>query len=248
MTARRSPSDPTRRAVLAAAAVLATPARAEAPLTVFAAASLKGPLDAIASAYAEPVRVSYAGSGALARQVAAGAPADVVVLAAVDWADWLLARGVLEGDPVDVAGNRLALAGPAGAAPLEPSAPAILDRLGRRGRLAMGDPMSVPAGRYAQQALETMGAWGALDDRLLLSESVSAALAYVARGAAPVGLVYRSDLRRASVAALAQVPPEAHAPIRYPAAVVRGARPGARALLDAVAGADATFAAHGFAA
>ncbi|MBM2577621.1 molybdate ABC transporter substrate-binding protein [Jannaschia sp. Os4] len=247
MTERRSPSDPTRRRVLGCglgAALLAAPLVAAAPLTVFAAASLKGPLDEIAAA--RGARVAYGGSGLLARQVAAGAPADVVVLAATDWADWLAAQGATRGGVVDVAGNRLALAGPAGAAPVDLSAQALEARLGS-GRLAMGDPMSVPAGRYAQQALETLGAWGALSERLLLSESVTAALAYVARGAAPLGLVYGSDLRRADVAEVAAIPATAHAPIRYPAAVTARAAPGAEALLAAIADARPTFAAHGFA-
>ena len=182
-------SDITRRAALASGAALAFtgPVLANAQVSVFAAASLKPALDEIAAGW--DVTLSYAGSGTLARQVAAGAPADVVLLAATDWMNWLAGQNVLVGDPVPVAGNRLVLVGPAGVGRVMLSGRGISAALGP-GRLAMGDPMSVPAGRYAQQALETLGLWTGLSDRLLLTTDVRGALAYVARGDVPLGVVY----------------------------------------------------------
>ncbi|WGH78887.1 molybdate ABC transporter substrate-binding protein [Jannaschia ovalis] len=249
MTAPRSRSDPTRRALLAGAAALAVAGAAGAGggLVVLAAASLKPALDDILTGWPGPVAVSYLGSGTAARQAAAGAPADLVILAATDWMDWLETQGALAGPAVPVAGNRLVLVGPPGAAPLALERDALLARLGPAGRIALGDPMSVPAGRYAQQALETLGLWETLRPRAVLAENVRAALAYVARGDLALGVVYGSDARGTGVAELVAVPPESHRPIVYPAALLRGAAPGARALLDRIVASGAVFAAHGFA-
>ncbi|MEM8822936.1 MAG: molybdate ABC transporter substrate-binding protein, partial [Pseudomonadota bacterium] len=119
-------------------------------------------------------------------------------------------------------------------------------RLGANGRLAMGDPISVPAGRYAQQALETLGLWDAIAPRTLLAENVRAALAYVARGDVQLGVVYGSDTRGTGVAILAELPDTTHAPITYPGAVLAGAQPGAAAFLDHVAASGDVFERHGF--
>lgn len=244
---RRFPIElPRRGFIAAAAAATAMPLRAEAALSVFAAASLKPALDGIAGDYpGGPVAVSYAGSGTIARQVAAGAPADVVILAATDWMDWLAEEGALRGAPQPVATNRLVLAGPRGAAPVALTQEAMLDRLAG-GRMAMGDPMSVPAGRYAQQALESLGLWTALAPHALMAENVRAALAYVARGDVRLGLVYGSDVRGAAVDIVAEIPPGSHARIVYPGAVTRMAGAGAEAFLDHVAAAAGRFARHGF--
>ncbi|WP_299815994.1 molybdate ABC transporter substrate-binding protein [uncultured Jannaschia sp.] len=237
-----------RRTILAAMLVaVAPPARAQAPLTVFAAASLKPPLDEIAAGWDGAVALSYGGSGTLARQVAAGAPADVVLLAATDWMDWLGAQGVLDGDPVAIASNRLVLAGPPDGAALPLETGAILARLGAAGRIAMGEPMSVPAGRYAQEALTTLGLWDVLAPRMLYAEDVRAALAYVARGDVPLGIVYGSDLAGSGVGIAAEFPADAHDPIRYPGATVAGGAEGARAFLDRVGASREVFARHGFA-
>ena len=245
--ARRSPSDLPRRTVLAAGlAAACLPARAGAGrVAVFAAASLKPPLDEIAAGWDGPVSLSYAASGTLARQVAAGAPADVVILAATDWMDWLGEQGALDGPPVVLASNRLAMIGPTGAAPLELAPGPVLARLGD-GRLAIGDPASVPAGRYAREALEALGLWEAVEPRLLTAADARAALAYVAGGEAPLGVAYASDAA-GGVATVAAIPPEAHSPIAYPAALVRGAGPDAAAFLGHAAAASAIFATHGFA-
>ena len=235
------PSRSDRRGFLiGTAATLAAPAIAQGPLRVFAAASLKPPLDEIAAAWDGPVALSYAGSGTVARQVAAGAPADVVVLAAVDWMDWLMERAAL-GPRRIVARNALAFAGAAGAPPMDLTPDALTARLGE-GRLAMGDPLSVPAGRYGEEALRSLGLWDAARSRLLLTENVRAALAYVARGDVPLGLVYRSDAADPGVAVVAGVPADAHAPILYPGAASARGEP----FLNAVAGGRDVFAAHGF--
>lgn len=244
----RSLLSPTRRAVIAGGLALLVPigARAQGPLVVFAAASLKPALDEIAAGREGGAALSYASSGTLARQVAAGAPADVVILAAADWMDWLDGQGLLEGEAVSVASNRLVLAGPPDAAPVALETGAILARLGE-GRLAIGDPMSVPAGRYAQQALEALGLWPALAPRLLAAQDARAALAYVESGDAPLGIVYGSDTAGTAVSMVAEIPPQSHVAITYPAAVTRGAAPGARAFLERVAASGEVFAAHGFA-
>lgn len=239
-------SDITRRAALASGAALAFagPALANAQVSVFAAASLKPALDEIAAGW--DVTLSYAGSGTLARQVAAGAPADVVLLAATDWMNWLAGQNVLVGDPVPVAGNRLVLVGPAGVGRVMLSGRGISAALGP-GRLAMGDPMSVPAGRYAQQALETLGLWTGLSDRLLLTTDVRAALAYVARGDVPLGVVYKSDAVGTGVEVAATFPADSHAPILYLAACVT-ARPEAAEFLSHLRASGDILAAYGFTA
>jgi molybdate transport system substrate-binding protein len=247
---RPSTSLSTRRAVLglglAAMGLSCRPAWGDAGVTVLAAASLKPALDEIAAGWDAPVAVSYGGSGTLARQAAAGAPADVIVLAAADWMDWLAGQGVLVGPAVAVAGNRLVVAGPAGAPPLDLTPGAVLERLEGR-RLALGDPMSVPAGRYAREALRSLGLWDVLSDRLLLAENVRAALAFVARGDVALGMVYASDTVGTGVAPVADVPHSAHSPITYPAALLSGARPGAAGFLRRLAASGEVFARHGFA-
>lgn len=239
-------SDPTRRAVLlAGGAMLCAPAvfAERARLNVFAAASLKPALDEIAAS--RDIALTYGGSGTIARQVAQGAPADVVILAATDWMDWLAGQGVLRGTPVPVARNGLVLAGAESVGPLALTPDGVSAALGT-GRLAMGDPMSVPAGRYGQQALETLGLWDRLSDRLILTGDVRAALAYVARGDVPLGLVYGSDVVGVDVKIAARVPGNSHAPILYPGATLSD-RPEAAAFLERVAGSTDVFARHGFA-
>ncbi|GIT92316.1 molybdate ABC transporter substrate-binding protein [Jannaschia pagri] len=247
MTVRRPLGCLTRRSVLAGLALsVSPPVRAAGGLTVLAAASLKPALDEIATTWAEPVALSYGGSGTIARQAAAGAPADLVLLAASDWMEWLVGQGVVQGTARSVASNRLVMAGPAGAGQIELTSDGVEGRLGTEGRFAMGDPLSVPAGRYGQQALETLGLWTALRPRAILAENVRAALAYVARGDVTLGLVYASDVVGTGAVDVARIPARAHQPIVYPGAVLAGAAPSARALLDHIAQATDVFARHGF--
>jgi molybdate transport system substrate-binding protein len=191
---------------------------------VFAAASLKEALDAAVVQFGQPVTVSYGGSGLIARQVAQGAPADLVILAHADWMEWLTgAQGIQPVFQQGVLRNQLVVIGASDAADLERATAAELGaRLGD-GRMATGMTSSVPAGLYARQWLEHIGAWSALSGRLAETENVRAALALVARKEAPLGVVYASDaLAQPGVRVLYHIPPETHDDIRYPMAVING--------------------------
>jgi molybdate transport system substrate-binding protein len=209
------------------AAVAATPP----PLRVLAAISLGDALtqvgDAYTRAHGRPVRFSLASSGTLARQVEAGADADVFFAADAQWMDYLAARGLVDvGTRDDVLGNRLVLVAPrdTAATPLVVGAGVDLaTRLGR-GRLAIGDPDSVPAGRYAQAALSGLGLWAQVAQRLVLADNVRAALAFVASGEAPLGIVYDTDARlETRVAVVGTFPAGSPPPIVYPVAATRQA-------------------------
>lgn len=212
------------------------PLAARADLLVFAAASLKEPLDRIA-AEVGGVTVSYGGSGALARQVMLGAPADVVLLANDDWMETLAESGVLQtGSITDFASNRLVMIGRAGSAPLALTGEAIADRLGD-GRIATGLTEAVPAGIYAKAALTSLGLWDQFATRLAEVDNVRAALALVARGQAPLGIVYQTDVRISpDVGEVAVFPDNTHPPIRYTAAMTRDAAAEAEAFLAYLTG------------
>lgn len=213
-------------------AMVVPPASAQTPLTVFAAASLKESLDEAAAAYQQasgtPVQVSYAASSALARQVEQGAPADVFFSADLEWMDYLQQRQLV--DPAqrrNLLGNTLVLVAPATSrAKLDLRKPgALAAALGAQGRLAVGQTSSVPAGKYARAALQTLGQWDTVQARLAESESVRAALMLVARGEAPLGIVYGSDAKaEPKVRVVAVFPADSHAPIMYPVAALRASR------------------------
>lgn len=227
--------------LIGALLLMVTPAQAQT-LTVFAAASLKGAFDAIAQAFAEETGVdvvlSYAGTSALARQIEQGAPADVFVSANEDWVTYLVERDALDASSVSMfAGNALVLIAPSGT--LVDSPPDLtkpddwLFLLGEEGRLSVALVEAVPAGVYAREAMQALGLWPTLEPRLAQSDNVRAALFLVARGEAPLGIVYASDARaEPRVQVLASIPVEAHSPIRYTAARVAGsASPGAERFL-----------------
>ncbi len=246
-------TDLSRRALLTLAAAAAMPARATEPLTVFAAASLTEALEELLAAHeaatGQPVRASYAASSTLARQIEAGAPADLLLSANIAWMDRLAAAGLLAPDTrADIAANRLVVVAPDGQPPAEDDAATILDT--GTDRIAVGDPDHVPAGIYARTALETMSLWDRLAPRLARADNTRAALALVALGEAPLGIVYATDARvEPRVRVVAEIPAEAHPPIRYPAAILAGRDgPPARALLARIAGADgrAVLRRHGF--
>lgn len=193
-------------------------------VTIFAAASLKDALDEIAMAYPGEVIISYGGSGLLARQVAQGAPVDVVFLANDAWMDWLEEQGaIVPQSRVDLLGNSLVVVAPRGAVEFTPkSADDLLKRLAG-GRLAVGQTQGVPAGIYARQWLENIGFWEKVQPYLAETENVRTALALVSRHEAPMGVVYGSDaLADPGVTIIYQIPPELHDDITYPMAAVKG--------------------------
>ncbi|ASM72948.1 molybdate-binding periplasmic protein [Pseudosulfitobacter pseudonitzschiae] len=215
-------------------------------ITVLAAASLRGALDEVAALSNNTVAISYGGSGALARQVAQGAPADVVVLANPQWMDWLQEQGSVAPEAAaPLLTNTLVLIGHRGPTLPEPDAASLMARLGD-GRLAIGQRHAVPAGIYARAWLEYVHAWETLEPHLAEVENVRAALALVARGDAPLGVVYGSDARaEPKVSVLWQIPADQHPPITYPAAALT---PEGAHFMTTLRSPEATaiFARHGF--
>lgn len=240
----------TRRVAMAAALVslamaTAFPAAARAgEITVFAAASLKTALDMIAIRWqaetGTTVVISYGASSTLARQIQQGAPADLFVSAAENWMDLLQDEGlIVPSSRRDLLGNTLVLVGSGPqASPVEIAPGFDLAGLLGDGRLAMALVDSVPAGQYGKQALTTLGIWDAVEPKVAQAENVRAALALVASGEAPYGIVYGSDAVAAvaagsDVAVLGTFPADSHQPILYPAALLAlSLRPEAAAFLD----------------
>jgi molybdate transport system substrate-binding protein len=257
-----SPRGGARGPVLAVLAVAlaaggACDARPDA-VVVFAAASLTDAVTEIAGragdATRTPVRTSFAASSTLAAQITAGAPADVFLSADTTWMDALAARGlVAPATRVEPITNHLVLIAPRDppVARFEPTAPgAILRALGPGGRLAVGDPDFVPAGRYARRALERLGLWTELAPRLARALDVRAALALVARGETPLGVVYATDAAISDeVRVVAPLPSAPDAPIRYAFAIVAGREtPAVRRVFDWITGPEgiAIFVRQGF--
>ena len=224
-------------------------------VTVFAAASLKNALDEAAAQWksgARPPSIAYGASSTLARQIENGAPAHVFISADQDWMDYLAARGLIVNQSrKNLFGNTLVLIGPSDkTTPVELKPGVPLAALLGNGRLALADPQSVPAGKYAKAALERIGAWTAVSARLAPAENVRAALALVARGETPLGIVYGSDAAaEPKVKIVATFDSTLHPAIVYPAAVVASSKnPEASALLAYLASAEsrAIFRKHGF--
>ena len=230
---------------------------APAQLLVFAAASLSEALDEVGRVFTTRtgvrVNASYAASSVLAKQIEAGAPADAFFSADLAWVDYLDERGLLKrGSRRDVLGNSLVLIAPADS-PLRLSVAPGFDltaALGE-GRLATADPDSVPAGKYARAALTKLGVWQSVSDRLVRGENVRAALAYVARGEAPLGIVYQTDAQAEKrVRVVGVFPEDSHPPITYPLALTVRARPEAARFADFLASETARqiFTRYGFTA
>jgi len=214
-------------------AVIAGDARAQPrPVLVFAAASLKTALDAIAEKWradtAKAATISYAASSTLAKQVDNGAPAELFISADEDWMDYLQRRNLTDPQSrIDLLGNRLVLIAPASTGSSTNIAPGFpLARLLGDGHLAIADPNAVPAGRYAKAALEKLGVWQAVAGRIAAAENVRAALLLVARDEARLGIVYQTDAAaEPAVRIVATFPPDSHPPIVYPLALTRAAGP-----------------------
>ena len=214
--------------LLAACLGLATPVvrAAPAPVTVFAAASLKNAMDDVGAAYTAHTRVAvrfaYGASSAIARQIEQGAPADVFISADTDWMDYLAGKKLIVAvSRRDVLSNHLVLIAPADSR--------LRLKIGRNmplaaalgaGRLAIAGP-EVPAGKYGRAALAALGVWDGVKDHLASAENVRAALAFVARGETPLGIVYDTDAKaEPKVKILGLFPDASHPKIIYPAALV----------------------------
>lgn len=229
-------------------------------ITVFAASSLKNALDQIAADWqaetGNTVVISYEGSPKLAKQIEEGAPADLFISASKKWMDTLSDEKLIKDESrKDILGNTLVLvAAGKDAAPVEIKKGFDLKGLLGEGKLSMGTVDSVPAGQYGKEALESLGVWSAVEGNVAQSENVRAALALVATGEAPYGIVYASDAiaddqSGDKVTVVGTFPDDSHKPIVYPAAVVASSsKAEAQGFLDALSSdaASAVFTAQGF--
>jgi molybdate transport system substrate-binding protein len=239
---------PTRRTILAALALVpclslagqAAPAAA-ADVVVFAAASLKDALDDATSRYlnatGKSVTVSYGASSTLAQQIEQGAPADIFFSADLDWMNELQQKNFIQpATRVSLLGNEIVLVAPkaSGATVAIARGMNLSALLGKDGRLAMANIDSVPAGKYGKAALETLGAWAGVADRVVQADNVRAALAFVTRGEAPLGIVYTTDANaEPGVKVVGTFPPDSHPAIVYPLALTAESKnPDAKAFYD----------------
>ena len=228
----------------------------EKPIVVFAAASMKNALDDVDDAFTRKTGIkvvaSYAASSALMKQIEQGAPADVFLSADIDWMDYGSKRDLIKTDTrLNLLGNKLVLVAPKDSKLNNVVIGPGFDLAGLAGdgRIATGDVRAVPAGLYAKAALEKLGAWTAAEPRLAMAENVRAALVLVARGEAPLGIVYETDAKvEKGVKIVGVFPEDSHPPIVYPVALTKNARPEAAqylAYLRAPA-AKAVFEHYGF--
>jgi molybdate transport system substrate-binding protein len=225
-------------------------------VTVYAAASLTNALQDIGNQFnakgSAQVKFSFAASSLLAKQIEAGADADLFFSADTEWMNYLADRNLVQTRTrKDVLGNHLVLIAPSGSnvsLEIKPGFP-LAQALGD-GRLAVADPDSVPAGKYARQALTSLGVWGSVAERLVRAENVRVALTYVARGEAPLGIVYETDAKaEPKVKVAGTFPDKSHEPIVYPIALtVHATSTEARAFLSYTEGDDAAqiFRRYGF--
>jgi molybdate transport system substrate-binding protein len=244
---------------LAFAAALTTASAAAAEgasgIMVFGAASLTNVLQDLGDEFTKQssiaVRFSFAASSALAKQIENGAPADIFFSADTEWMDYLQKRDLIQpATRRDALGNRLVLVAPLDSTLQLKIAPhfALAAALGS-GRLATGDPDSVPVGRYAKEALTRLGVWDAVADHIVRADSVRSALAFVDRGETPLGIVYETDaLIDKHVRVVDNFPEDSHAPIIYPVALTKSAKADAAKFLAYLRGpaADVAFSHYGF--
>ena len=224
------------RAGLTAAVLVLAPIAAQASsITMFAAASLTDAMNDVGKAYkaatGNDVVFSFAASSVLAKQIEASGGADLFMSADSDWMNYLDKKGlILSPTREDLLGNHLVVVAPAGQT-VSLMVNGKFDFAGalKGGKLAVADPASVPAGKYAKASLTQLGAWDAVKGQLAPAENVRAALAYVARGEAPLGIVYTTDaMAEKNVHVVAILPDSTHAPIVYPLAMVKDAKHEAR--------------------
>jgi molybdate transport system substrate-binding protein len=228
---------------------------ARAPVIVFAAASMKNALDTISANWqqetGQTVKTSYAASSTLAKQLEQDAPAQIFISADLDWMDYVASKGLIKpGSRSDLLGNKLVLVAPKDSPvslDLKPGAD-LAKALGE-GRLAMGNVDSVPAGKYGKAALQKLGLWDSVSNKLAQAESVRAALLLVSRGEASLGIVYQTDAAAdPTVKIVAVFPADSHPPIIYPVALTKKANEAAAAFLGYLKSPKAApaFEAQGF--
>lgn len=198
-------------------------------LVIFAAASMKNALDEAAASFVKQTgkpapKISYAASNTLAKQIEAGAPADIFVSADLDWMDYLAQKALIKPETrVSLLGNKIVLVAPRDSAKPIAVVPgfSLASALGT-GKLAMGNVEAVPAGKYGKAALEKLGAWNGVKHQIAQADSVRAALQLVSRGEAPLGIVYQTDAASdPKVAIVGTFPEDSHPPIVYPVAVTK---------------------------
>ncbi|HML09166.1 MAG TPA: molybdate ABC transporter substrate-binding protein [Xanthobacteraceae bacterium] len=221
-------------AIAIAAATQPAPAQ-ENSLLVFAAASMKNALDDVDAAFTKRTEIkivaSYAASSALMKQIEQGAPADIYVSADLQWMDYGAQRDLVkEQTRVNLLGNRLVLIAPkdSGIGNVTIAPGFDLAGLAGDGRIATGDVRAVPVGLYAKAALEKLGVWASVEPKMAMTDNVRAALVLVARGEAPLGIVYETDARiESNVKVVGVFPEDSHPPIVYPVALTANAKPDA---------------------
>ena len=228
-------------AVAAAATPLAMARAQDGGLEIFAAASLKNELDEIAAARTKETgkpapKISYAASSALAKQMEQGAPAALFISADTDWMDYVEKKGLIKNDMrVNLLGNKIVLIAPKDSKVAVEIRPGFdLAKALAGGKLAMANVDAVPAGKYGKAALEKLGAWNGVKDNVAQAENVRAALLLVARGEAPLGIVYSTDAAaEPNVKITGAFPADSHPPIIYPAAETKDTKSAdAKAFLD----------------
>ncbi len=253
-----------RRPILAALAALVAitalahaAAAEEKSIVVFAAASMKNALDDVNDAFSKKTGIkvvaSYAASSALMKQIEQGAPADVFLSADIDWMDYGEKRNLIKaGTRFNLLGNRLVLVAPKDSKIGDVKIAPGFDLAGLvgDGRIATGDVRAVPAGLYAKAALEKLGVWASVESKMAMAENVRAALVLVARGEAPLGIVYATDAKiDPGVKIIGVFPEDSHPPIIYPVALTKDAKADAAPYLDYLRTPDAAavFQRYGFA-
>jgi len=225
-------------------------------LTVFAAASLKNALDDVDAAFTKAtgvkVTASYAASSALAKQMEAGAPADVFISADLQWMDYVAGKSLIKPDTrYNLLGNKLVLIAGKDSklSGVKIDQGFDIAKLAGDGRIAVADVSAVPAGKYAKAALEKLGAWAAAEPKLAQAENVRATLAFVARGETPIGIVYETDAKvEPNVKIIGYFPDASYPPVTYPVAATANAKPDATKYLQFLRGsaAKAVFEKYGF--
>jgi len=243
-------------ALFAAFAAAPLPAAAQDSITVFAAASLKNALDDANAAFTKATGVkvvaSYEASSALAKQIEAGAPADVFISADLRWMDYVAGKSLIKADTrVNLLGNKLVLIAPKDSKLDHVTIGQGFDiaKLAGDGRIAVADVKAVPAGLYAKAALEKLGSWAAAEPKLAQAENVRATLAFVARGETPVGIVYETDAKiEPKVKIVGVFPDNSYPPVTYPVAATASAKPAAVRYVGFLRGsaAKAIFEKYGF--